>query len=76
MSNFFKEFKTLINPDNKKTVGKVVTHNNDGSFTVLTVDNSTVILNGVVISVGKNCYIENNVIIGEAPTMALFDVTV
>ena len=76
MANIYKLFKNILADSPKKTIGEVQAHNADKSFTVLLPEGNSINVFGLAVPVGRNAFIENGLIVGEAPALALFDVTV
>lgn len=75
MSNLYRQFLRLI-PRDALQVGAVTAHNPDGTSDVELPGNQTIRVRGQDVAIGSNAFIRSGQIVGPAPNLPTFTVTV
>jgi hypothetical protein len=75
MSNLYRQFLRLI-PREHLQVGEVTAHNSDGTSDIELPGNQTVRVRGQSVAIGSKAFIKSGEIVGAAPNLTSFNITV
>lgn len=75
MSNLWKQFQKLL-PDNRILVGDVISHHGDQTSTVEFVGGERIRPMGQGAAVGKKALVQGDRVIGEAPDLPQYNITI
>lgn len=74
-ANLWTRFRRLL-PDNPLIIVTVTAHNVDGTSTVTTVAGGGMRVRGTDVAVGNKAYVQDGRILGEAPDLPHYEVSV
>ena len=73
--NVWSQFKKLL-PSQALLAGQVMAHNADGTSTVQLPDGAQIKARGTDVAVGSKAFVRGGEIVGEAPSLSVFDAEV
>lgn len=71
----WKKFQGLL-PSQTTIIATVDRVNTDGTSTLTTPEGGTLVAQGTVVPEGDNAYVQNGRVVGPAPELQVFDLTV